>query len=207
MYVSWLCFKMLCWIKGDSLEESFRPGGFRVPGSRVPCKCILERSRWKSYSCQTFCKNCFWETNSFLTSRHCPFGPPPVQCGLRYIPETKWQKWLQDMCEIKIPSSLQNCLQQELGAALNVPGVKQVLLSIRVLRPPKWQPRMGKPARARQCWLQAAFWNWIFFDMRISKIRDMVSYVSSWDGLHSLFFMKLRSSRPWESHAVVAMVK
>ena len=43
--------------------------------------------------------------------------------------------------------------------------------------------------------------------MRISKIRDMVSYVSSWDGLHSLFFMKLRSSRPWESHAVVAMVK
>ena len=43
------------------------------------------------------------------------------------------------MCEIKIPSSLQNCLQQELGAALNVPGVKQVLLSIRVLRPPKWQ--------------------------------------------------------------------
>ena len=42
------------------------------------------------------------KTNSFLTSRHCPFGPPPVQCGLRYIPETKWQKCLQDMCENKM---------------------------------------------------------------------------------------------------------
>ena len=107
--------------------------------------------------------------NSLLTSRHCPFGPPPVQCGLRYIPETKWQKCLQDICEMKLPSSLQNCLQQELGAALNVPGVKQQLLSIRVLRPPKWQPRMGKPARARQCWLQAAFWNWFFLTWGSAK--------------------------------------
>ena len=145
--------------------------------------------------------------NSFLTSRHCPFGPPPVQCGLRYIPETKWQKWLQDICEIKLPSSLQDCLQQELGAALDVSGVKQLLLSIRVLRPPIEVARMGKPAAARQCWLQPAFWKWIFFDMRISKSRDMMSYVSSWDGLQSLFFYKLRSSRPWESRAVVAMVK
>ena len=91
------------------------------------------------------------------------------------------------MCEIKIPSSLQNCLQQELGAALNVPGVKQVLLSIRVLRPPKWQPRMGKPARVRQCWLQAAFWNWIFgHEDQQNQGHDFICLVLEWS-LFSLF--------------------